>query len=717
MSFLSDETDRTLAERLAALRRETPSPTDPAAVAHELRVHQIELELQNRELRQAQQALEQSRDGYVDLYDFAPVAYASLTREGRITQLSLTAAQLLGVERTRGEDLFLGTRLVPGDGRVLLSSLGRVLSTGEEESIEVGLGRAPETRRDLRLTIRREPPRPTGAPPPICRVILADITEITQARAALLAERHFLQSVIDGVGDPIVVLGTDYQVLLMNQAARKVMSVPAGDLGGMTCYRVIHGRDAPCDSPDHPCPVREVLVSGMAVKVVHRNRWADGQVHWIEVLGSPLFGRAGKVVGVIESSRDITEHLQLIEFFKGQGVQLVHLAQHDALTGLPNRLLFADRLSQALHHAHRAQRQTGLLFLDLDHFKSINNSLGHPTGDEVLKQAAGRMVALVREGDTVARLGGDEFAIILGGMDDGGAAGLVAHKLIEAFRQPFAVDGRTLHVSASIGISLYPQDGADVEGLLRNADSAMYQAKDQGRDTFRFYTEDMTTRAVALVALEVALRQALANQEFVLHYQPQIDLATGRIAGVEALVRWHHPLLGLVEPGRFMPLAESTGLIVPISAWVVRTAAAQMKVWCDQGVLTDTAVWVNLSNRDLQDPNLAERLADLVAAVGLATNALAVEISETWIMANPETATGNILRLQTLGIAVGIDGFGTGYSSFAAIQGLAVRELKIDRSFVAGLPGDVGGCAVARAVIALGRTLGLRVVADGEYSD
>ena len=389
------------------------------------------------------------------------------------------------------------------------------------------------------------------------------------------------------------------------------------------------------------------------------------------------------------------------------------LVKHDGLTGLPNRALFTDRLDQAIHQAHRERRQAAVLFVDLDRFKSINDSLGHPTGDQVLKQAAERMRALVRENDTVARLGGDEFAIVLGSLERGTDAGLVAHKLVEAFKHPFEVDSWLLYVTASVGISLYPADGSDVDTLVHKADSAMYRAKDQSRDTFRFYTEDMTTSIFAQVSLEAALRQALVNEEFVLHYQPQLDLTTGRIVGMEALIRWNHPAIGLVEPSQFIPLAESSGLIVPIGVWVLRTACTQMKAWQDQGLLTDAAVWVNLSNRDMQNANLAVTIEGIVSAVGLKPSALGVEITETWIMANYESAAGNIRHLQAQGIEVAIDDFGTGYSSLAALQRLGVRALKIDRSFVVGLPEDGDDCAIARAVIALGEALRLKVVAEG----
>ncbi len=583
MAELRNIDDRALADLLAAQRYDDLEASDPRRLVQELRVHQIELELQNRELRVAQQALEESRDRYADLYDFAPVAYATVNRSGQITQMNLTAAQLLGVERGRVLDPLLGTWLAPGDGRALLASLARVLDKGDEESIEVTLAKAPKIQRDLRLVIRREGSYPPGEPASACRVVLLNITE----------------------------------------------------------------------------------------------------------------------------QADLTRRL------KEREVQLEQLAHYDGLTGLPNRLLFADRLRQALLKAGREHLHVAVLFLDLDRFKTINNTLGHPAGNQVLMQAAQRMRDQAREGDTVARLGGDEFAILLAALEQGDSAGLVANKLLASFEQPFAIDGQLRHVTTSIGISLYPEDGEDADILERNADAAMYRAKDQGRGTFRFYTEEMTARAFAQVTLEEALRQAIANREFVINYQPQHNLETGGIVGCEALIRWNHPLLGLIGPERFLPLAQSSGLLLPIGVWVVSTVAARMKAWRDQGLLSGAAVWVSLFDQGIQDQNLTEAIEGIVKAVDLEPGTLAVEIAETLAMANPESATGAIRRLQRQGIRVGIDAFGTGNPAVTAVDSLAVRELKIDRSFVARIPEDALGCSIARAAIALGQALGLRVVAEG----
>ena len=715
MRTFRDLNDHSLAELLGALRLETLDSDDPGRVIQELQVHQIELELQNRELRAAQQALEESRDRYADLYDFAPVAYARLTRQGQITQMNLTAAQLLGVERGRVPDPYLGTRLALGDGRVLLASLSRVLNSGSEETIEVRLGRGPGPHRDLRLVVRAE--RPQGEVPPGCLVALFDITDLKHAQAAMVEQHRFLQSIIDGVADPILVVGTDYQVMLMNEAARAATD---GLAGGVAAELTRHddardGRDTPpLRGPPTPCPVREVLASGATVKAIRRQHGADGQTKMIELMVSPLRGPQDEILGVIESTRDITAHLALAQQLHEREELLEHRAWHDTLTGLPNRTLLGDRLSLALDRAHREALTLGLLFLDLDHFKTINDSLGHPVGDAVLQQAAQRMSGLIRAGDMVARIGGDEFLILLEGLEHGREdAGRVAEKLVQTFQQPFEVAGQSLSVTTSIGISLYPQDGADVDTLISNADAAMYLAKQKGRDTFQFYTDDMRLRASAHVSLAASLRQAVVREEFVLYYQAQHDLGSGRIVGLEALIRWRHPTLGPVGPEHFIALAEATGLIVPIGVWVLRTAAVQMKVWRGQGLLADVPVWVNLSNRDLQDPDLAQLVGALLGEVGLERGALAVEVTETWIMANPAVAAENIRRLRALGVEVAIDDFGVGYSSLSALKRLGVSEVKIDQSFVASLPGDEEACAIARAIIALGRALGLGVVAEG----
>ncbi|WP_295430980.1 EAL domain-containing protein [uncultured Thiodictyon sp.] len=694
MATFRDPTDRLLADLFAALRRDVLNPAEPSRAHQDLQLHLTQLEREIRGRRTTQRSRYEPRDSRADLYDLAPVACATLDHHGRITQLNKAATQLLEVERQPAPGLVLGSRLAPADRRVLLASLARVLSKGEDESIEVSLGHPPAPGRDLLLVIRREPPSPAEEVPAACYVALLDITEVKRTQAALTRRQGFLQSVIDSVAAPILVIGTNYQVLLTNAAA-----LAAGPLAA--------------EGPDGPGPAHAVLAGATAVKMIQRHLGPDGRPRWIELIGTPLRSPDGEVLGVIESAYDITTHVDLTEQLKERELQLTHAAHHDALTGLPNRFLLADRLNQAMRQAHRQNRQTAVLFLDLDRFKSINDSLGHAIGDQVLKQAAQRICAVVRESDTVARLGGDEFVVILTGLKEGSEAALPAETLLATLKEPFTVTTPPLAVTASVGISLYPQDGTDVDALLTHADAALYQAKGEGRDTFRYYTDTMTAHPFAQVSLEAALRQAVANQEFVLHYQPQHDLETGRIAGLEALIRWNHPLMGLIEPMQFIPMAESTGIIAPISAWVVRAAAAQMKAWRDQGLLSDAAVWVNLSTRDMQNPDLAAGIEDIVREAGLAPADFAVEITESWIMLNPEAAAGNIRRLQTSGIDVGIDDFGTGYSSLAALKRLAVREFKIDRSFIAALPGGADDSAIARAVIALGRALGLRVVAEG----
>ena len=403
--------------------------------------------------------------------------------------------------------------------------------------------------------------------------------------------------------------------------------------------------------------------------------------------------------------QDITER-------KRQEARIEHLAYHDALTGLPNRLLLMDRLALALAHAHRQQSQVALLFLDLDRFKNVNDTLGHLRGDELLRQVAARLSAALREEDTVARLGGDEFVVLLSPVEGVAAAAHVADKLMAALCEPFAIGERELHVNASLGVSLYPRDGQDADALLKYADTALYKAKEGGRNAYRFFSPEMDAEAHERLRLENELRRAVGRGELLLHYQPQMDLASGRITGLEALLRWQHPVDGLIPPQRFIGLAEDTGLIVELGDWVLNTACRQMRDWQAQG-LCGLRVAVNLSARQLLRPGLDQAVQQALATSGLAAEALELEITESSMMQDPVQAQAWLRQLQVMGVQLSIDDFGTGYSSLAHLTRLPLQRLKIDGSFIAGLPGDRNSAAIVEAVVAMARQLGLLVLAEG----
>ena len=389
-----------------------------------------------------------------------------------------------------------------------------------------------------------------------------------------------------------------------------------------------------------------------------------------------------------------------------------HLAHYDELTGLPNRTMFNERLSHALAHARRTETSLAILFIDLDRFKNINDTLGHESGDRVLKEVAQRLRDCLRESDTVGRLGGDEFVVLIEEPPRPVNAGVVAQKILAAMGTPFLVQAQEFHITASIGISSYPGDGADMLTLMKNADIAMYRAKEQGKNNAQFYSAQINDHSIERLTLESSLRRALERNEFLLHYQPKLDIGSGRITGVEALLRWQQPAQGLIPPAQFIRLAEETGLIVPIGEWVLRTACAQNKAWQQQG-LAPVRVAVNLSPRQFAQANLLEAVARVLKQTGLDPAFLELEITESVVMSNPEQAVILLRRLKAFGIHLAIDDFGTGYSSLNYLKRFPLDTLKIDRTFIRDLPGDSDDAAITQAILAMAHSLRLNVVAEG----
>ncbi len=544
--------------------------------------------------------------------------------------------------------------------------------------------------------------------------VTRDISAIKAAQSQIEHQHALLQQVVDGVSDPILMITADYSVRLMNESARK--SAPAFALAEAQpkCYQVSHHIDHPCSGIEHPCPLNQVLETRQTTKVVHRHYNAQGEERTIEVMANPLLDDQGNITGIIESGRDITDYLGVLEQLKQNESRLEHIAHHDPLTGLPNRLLFVDRLEQGIIKAKRTQSLIALMFIDLDRFKEINDSFGHPTGDKLLKKVAERLKDEIREGDTIARLGGDEFTVILDELEHPETASKIAEKLLQSLEEPIVDQEQNFFLSASIGISIYPQDGKDANTLIRNADSAMYKAKEQGRNAYSYYTAEMTALAFERVMMENSLRGALARDELVLYYQPQIDMRNGATVGIEALVRWNHPELGLVPPSRFIPLAEETSLIQPMGEWILRRACQQARVWYDQGLIHERiSVNCNLSGRQLGNALFHKTVVDTLKETGIKANLLELEITETTIMSNPQHSSQILNRLRDIGIRLAIDDFGTGYSSLAYLKTLPISKLKIDQSFVRDIPEDQNDTAITRAVIALGKSLQLEVIAEG----
>jgi diguanylate cyclase (GGDEF)-like protein/PAS domain S-box-containing protein len=432
----------------------------------------------------------------------------------------------------------------------------------------------------------------------------------------------------------------------------------------------------------------------------------SGEVLWMQVSAVSIWDENGKPLGQRGTTRDVSE-------LKRSEARISYLATRDPLTELPNRLLFNDRLEQGIIAARRKQDKLGVLFLDLDRFKNINDSLGHHIGDLLLKEVAVRMASCIRKGDTLSRLGGDEFVVTLEGLAHAEDAAQVALKIITALRRPLSVGGHALNTSCSIGISIFPDDAEDSGELMKNADTAMYHAKEQGRNNFQFFSPEMNLRAVERHRLETELRLALEHGQFVLHYQPQADIRDGRLVGMEALIRWQHPLRGLVPPNSFIPVAEESGLIELIGRWALRTACEQIQRWQAAG-LPIVKIAVNISARQFDEPkDFADDVTRLLNTVGLDPRYLELEMTESMLLKNVDENIAVLRKLGTLGTSLAVDDFGTGYSSLAYLKQLPIDTLKIDRTFVRDIESDEDDAAIIKAIIAMAHSLDLRVTAEG----
>ncbi|MES9879100.1 MAG: EAL domain-containing protein [Candidatus Sedimenticola sp. PURPLELP] len=435
------------------------------------------------------------------------------------------------------------------------------------------------------------------------------------------------------------------------------------------------------------------------------NRRKSGEVYpeWLNI--SSISDSKGTITNYIGVFSDITS-------IKRSEEELDHLAHHDPLTDLPNRLLFNSHLEQTIKHAKRNNSVFAVLFMDLDRFKNINDSLGHKAGDQLLEQLADRLKDTVRVDDIVARISGDEFVILLEDIENAENTAITVEKIMTIFNHPFMLDEHEIRITASVGISLYPANGENVASLLRNADAAMYRAKDEGRNTYQFYNQEMTSIAFERVVMETALRVALTNHEFHLLYQPQVDIQSGKLIGAEALIRWNHPEIGEVLPNKFIPLAEENGLILEIGDWVLDTACAQGVRWITAG-LDYGRVSVNIALPQLQQSDFVDRVKETLEKTGLAPSRLELEVTESFIMQNTEHAIQQLEALRVLGVRISIDDFGTGYSSMSYLKLLPIDKLKIDQSFVRDIPHDPNDMAITEAVIALGKALDLQIIAEG----
>ena len=503
---------------------------------------------------------------------------------------------------------------------------------------------------------------------------------------------------------PLAVLEWDREcnITAWNPAAEAIFGFPAYDAVGKPVTRLL-ASDAERANLETMC--RELLEAGDGNKTTLGNVTRGGRSIQCEWYNTPLVDAGGKVVGFASLVHDVTERLNTER-------TIHYMAHHDALTGLPNRRLMQDRLNQAIMSARRKQRHVAVLFLDLDRFKVVNDTLGHDTGDFILKDVARRLASCVREGDTVSREGGDEFVMILPDLERPEHARVVADKILHELVRPVEIGGHEIHVTPSIGISHYPNDATDVHQLLKHADNAMYQAKDAGRNTIRFFTNDLNFLLSKRLEIEGRLRKAIEKEEFFLRYQPQVDLPTGRISGMEALIRWNDPQKGEIFPKDFIFVAEELGLIVPIGEWVFRTACRQLRQW-EQDGLPAVTISINISPRQFMSRKLVATLLSIVREIGANPRHIELEITETMIMRNVEQSIETLTQLRSVGMQVAIDDFGVGYSSLGQLKRLPATSMKIDRSFIMNVPEDASSGSITEAIIAMAKRLKLRCIAEG----
>ncbi len=535
---------------------------------------------------------------------------------------------------------------------------------------------------------------------------LTRVIERHTAEEALYFEQQRADVTLNSIGDAVLSTDLASRVTYVNPVAERMTGWPRQEALGQPLAEVFRIIDATTREPTRN-PMDQAIqldrIVGLTPNCLLIRR--DGLETAIEDSASPIHDRRGLVIGAVIVFKDVGEA-------RATSQQTVHLAQHDFLTDLPNRMLLNDRLTQAITLARRHSQRLAVLFLDLDRFKHVNDSLGHVIGDALLQSVARRLVTCVRDSDTISRQGGDEFLVLLSEIEHADDAAASARKIIAALATPHDIAHHQLHITGTIGISVYPDDGLDAGTLIKCADTAMYHAKERGRNHYQFFERDMHARAVERQRIEAGLHLALARREFVLHYQPKVDLDTGAMRGAEAMLRWVHPERGLMFPKEFVPIAEDCGLIVPIGQWVLREACRQARAWIDEG-RRPLAVAVNISAVEFRGPGFLERVRTVLGDSRLDARYLELELTESALIQNDEAPARVLQALREMGVQVAIDDFGTGYSSLSYLRQFPISVLKIDQSFIHEIGAVPVGTSIVCAVISMGKSLGLRVIAEG----
>ena len=677
-----------------------------AKLVENLRIYQAELEIQTEELQRSQRHAQDALARFSAFFNNLPLAGLVIDRQGLIKETNQRANALFGLRDRPGHQHFFARLIADTDRGEVIHAWSSLAGDQPRELAELHFQTLEGDRFIGDLHLAKLPGILDDAPTYICAVL--DRTESTHQRRALADTTERLrrsESFLNATGEIAKVGGWEMDTstgqVRWTDMTYRIHDLPLSEDPPLAlALGFLH----PDDRQLLEHRIERAIARAEPYDLQLRMTTAAGREIWVQVTCQPICDndRVTKLQGTIQD----------ISHLKRSEEQLAFLAHHDPLTGLANRSLFRARLELCLQRAARNGTHVALLFLDLDRFKYVNDSLGHSVGDQLLERVAAALAAQVRSSDTIARLGGDEFVVI---MDDVGKprfAARFARRLLGMLDQPFATETRELYITASIGISIYPEDGADMDTLLRHADIAMYRAKENGRNGFSFFEPAMSAGAAERLRLEHELRGALARNEMLLHYQPQIALSDCSLRGVEALCRWQHPRLGLVTPDHFIPVAEDSGLIGELTAWVLEQACRQLILW-DQVGFRVPRLAVNLPMREIERTDLVNRVRRTLERTGLAPDRLELEVTESMIMRRPDAAISTLDALRALGVILALDDFGTGHSSLAYLKRLPVNRIKMDKSFVKRLGEDRDDEAIARAVIALGRSIGLGVIAEG----
>ena len=654
----------------------------------------------------AERHLAQMEGRYRGLLEAAPDAMVVVNQGGEIVLLNVQAEKQFGYRRDEllGQQVTniipegFAERLIADDLRSAEDALAQQIGTG----IELSARRKDGT--EFPIEIMLSPLE--SAEQILVTAAIRDISVRKTMEEALFVEKERAQVTLNSIGDGVASTDISGKITFLNFVAENMTGWSWREAAGRPMEEVLRIVDG-TSRETIPNPMDMAVGQDRTVHLPSNSLLIrrDGLEIPIDDAVSPIHDREGQATGAVIVFRDVSAA-------RVMALQMTHSAEHDFLTGLPNRMLVNDRISQAIALAARHSKQVAVLFLDLDGFKHINDSLGHPIGDKLLQSIARRLVQCVRTSDTVSRQGGDEFVVLLSETDHWEDAAFIARRMLLAVAEAHPIDQHDLHITTSIGVSVYPDDGGDAETLIKNADTAMYQAKENGRQSYQFFKPAMNVRAVERQSTEESLRRALERQEFVLHYQPKINLRTGAITGAEALIRWMHPDRGMVSPAQFIPIAEDCGLIRPIGNWVLRSACEQARSWVDEGLPVATMA-VNVSAMELRDEKFLAGLFEVLRETRLDPRSLELELTESVLMKHAESAASILQTVRERGVQVAIDDFGTGYSSLSYLRKFPIDALKIDQSFVSQITAAGDDTSIVTAVISMARSLKLRVVAEG----